>query len=314
MQTTLDSALDTGAAVSTGAATSNSAATPVSITAATPINWEARYTQENEQRTAMERDLATYRTRFDGIDPDAARAALDRSKRPEDPFDDGHPAFAENMKRAELAAEWLADLETMTEEERKVYGPKLAQRRGITSEDVRLAGLHKRRLDTNSRAWAQNPDRAFNERLAKELPKIEERIFSKLKAQDSAKQWFADPARSDLIQKNAISIDKVLNTEIPYRERVDHLASLHDQVAQANAKVAKYEAQLGINARDEATVAAQAAARSSGVPTGRTAEGERRKPIDAVEYVKATFKLSPDNPQFSQRLLETNAKIRAGTL
>ncbi len=306
VQTTLASAIDSGSAAY-GDQTSNTAATTATVTQATPINWEARYVQENEQRQAMEREFTSYRTQYDGIDAAAARSALERSKLPEDPFSDSHPAYADNLRRAEIAADWLADLETMTEDERKVYGPKLAQRRGITQDDIRLANLNKRRLDSNAKNWHQNPDKAFLERFNKELPKIEERIFAKLKAQDSAKQWFSDPTRSDLIQKNAVSIDKALNGEIPYRERVEHIAALHD-------KIAKYEAQLGIDARNDAHAAAQAAARGAGVPTGRTAEGERRKAIDAVDYVKTTYKILPDNPLFSQRLLEVNAKIRAGQL
>ncbi len=262
----------------------------------------AQVTHLREQLEAQTKDFGSFREKYSDIDPDEYRSLVQRTRTAEDPFAASNPNRGEVMERVRSVELARKAVSRYPEEGRQQYAQQLWEDLGLSQEDIALHKQWQRQTERNERQRRENPDQ-FYERIKKEAS---DDAYNRMKREMEAKEWMGDPNRG-AVREHAADVARLYDNSIPFAERTESAAN-------AFAELARLKKALGEQARADATGEAQSAARGATVPAGKTADGERRRPVDAVEYVQKVLKINPDSPQYSTKLLETNAKIRAGQL
>jgi hypothetical protein len=262
----------------------------------------AQITHLREQLEAQTRDFGSFRDRYAEVDPDEYRSLIQRTKQEADPFAEDHPQRGEILERVRMVDVARKIIARIPQERQSDEARALMADMGLTQEDFRLHGDWARRQARDERLRQENPAKYF-EQIQK---KAEDNAYNRVMRELKAKEWIQDPSRAS-IRDHAPAIARFYDQSIPMAERTESIAAVLAENAALKAKLAG-------EARDGAMADAQAAARGSTVPAGRTTDGERRKAIDAPTYVREVLKLTPASPQYTTKLLETNDKIRAGQL
>lgn len=149
-------------------------------------------------RTANE--LHQYRKRYEGIDPEAARKALEARKQPEHPV--WHPKNPDNRSFSETKAAFQRYENAMrnaeTPEERaiaqKLFG------KTFTEKEVQQLQEWRAHQQRETERMASDPD-AYRERIREE---VQEQIRSEMqgaKAEAEVERWFSDAANQQVVER-----------------------------------------------------------------------------------------------------------------
>ncbi len=273
------------------------------------VNWEKRYKDQQPYLTKIAQEKAELAKRYDGIDPQRAREALQEMERRQQvanasPFSRRHPEYSQNKSRISLAEAAIKGTQGMERGEAN----RIAANMGVTTEDLQLYNQSQAYQRQMQEQLFSDPDTFIRERVEDLVQqKLDERMAF-VEGRANAEKWLSVPQNDQIIKSYAPDINRLLDGSTPLRDKV---AFLGEKLSRLDA----LEKQLGQNAETVSQAAAQQAALGNR-SQGSTRRGNTGAPriTDAVKHVEQTLKLKRNDPKYLQTIQETNDKIRSGNL
>jgi hypothetical protein len=256
----------------------------------------------HSQRLYQERQ--ELQKRYDGLDPDAARKALEFQKERQaaaalKPWNKGHDGFDKFQSVRSRVADFnrmraAADTPEKQQVLRDLAGTMFSQ------EDLTLV----REAEEDARAFnfkmQSDPQGTIAEMV---MPIIEQKLaqFDQfMGARNQTQQWFSDPGNQPLLDRYAPDMYRMMDPSVPARDKAIEVARLK---AENDALKAKLSSQVETTATAEAQTAAR-----RGQATGPARRGPATAPAitDPVQHLlKQGFR--PGTTEFGIALQKLNA-------
>ncbi len=258
-------------------------------------------------RTANE--LHQYRQRFNGIDPDAARKAMEAKRQPEQPI--WHPKHADHRSFRETLASFnryeVAMRKAETPEERnaltKTYGSTFSEGEVKQIQDWRA---HQQR---ENERMASDPD-AYRERIRTEVQEQIREEMRGARAEAEVETWFGNAANQPIVERYREEMLGLMNEGwqwsqvqryIEAKSKADGLQSrvgsaevksaaarAQSSALKSNAKASRDPAQAAVGKMDFAKMGADYA-KKQGLPL------THERVLAYVEKAVANFRASQPN-------------------
>ncbi len=295
------------APVTSGQPMGDGGAAPVD--AQPPVDYQTLASQREEQLQAAMQELDQVRSTWNGLDPQAARAAVAAQeasgRHQQDPFAADHPQLSRHQDSVRRAGAFLSAIEAIPEDQRKLYGPGIAKRLGVTQADLQIHDQFQRRRETFERELYENPDSFVQSRIQAAVADVRESVMKEVFARINAGKW--GDSHGDMLKTHAGRILPLVDPTAPYQQRVEGIGGLLDQIA-------KLQAQLGQSAQGNATASARDAIVAN-APRAARSGGAAPAYVDATDYVKQKFPgLKPGTPAWSAKIIDTQDAINEGRL
>lgn len=283
---------------------------PVPATQApAPINWQKRYEDQQPYLTKSRQEIAEMRKQYDGLDPQRAREALAEMERRSQaaqasPFSRRHAEYGQNQSRITKADLFLKAVEGQDNDSARAT----AARMGVTAEDLSLRNQANAYREQMQERLFSDPDAFIQERVEAMVQQKLNEQMAFMEGRTNAEKWLSDPKNDQIVKSYAPDINRLVDSNVPLRDKV---AFLGEKLSRLEA----LEKQLGQQAETVSQANAQQAA-LSGRSQGATRRGNTTasRVTDAAKHVEQTLKIKRTDPKYIQSILETNEKIRSGTL
>lgn len=245
------------------------------------IDWQAEKAKYEKRiadlraghgRTANE--LHQYRKRYEGIDPDAARKALESKKQPEYPV--WHPKNAEHRSFSETKAAFARYENAMrnaeTPEERaiaqKLFG------KTFTEKEVQQLQEWRAHQQRETERMASDPD-AYRERIREE---VQEQIRAEMqgaRAEAEVEGWFSNPSNQPIVERYRDEMLGLMNEGWAWSQVQRYI--------EAKAKADGLQSRVGTAEVKSAAARAQQAALKSNAKASRD---PAQAPVGKLDFAK----------------------------
>lgn len=254
----------------------------------------------NGQRLYQE--VQEFRKKYDGIDPDLARKALEQHKHQESmaklkPWNKGHEGYDKFQTVKNRASEYRRMQQHADTPEKQALLKDMAASM-FAPEELGLVQEYEQDRTALVSQFAEDP-RGFISELVQ--PAIQEAISQYEQFQKSSSQtasWFNDPGNQPLLDKYAPDMYRIMDPNVPARDKAI-------EVARLKAENESLKARLMSSSETEAMAAAQVGNRSRAAATTTVRNTPSRGVTDPYQHViKQGFK--PGTVEFAVALQKLN--------
>jgi Skp family chaperone for outer membrane proteins len=270
-------------------------------------DWKRRYGDLQSYAQKLKAEAEQVRKQYDGLGkPDELRAIMAERKKQEEaarlkPWNSGHQEHSRFQQLRSKAEDFRAKLARADTPEKKAMVQELYAD-DFTPEDIALITEAERDSKQLSQNFHSDPRGFLAEHVIPLIRGEFQQIMQFQQTQMAAQNWLSDPTNNQLLDKYAPDMERMLDPEIPAREKAVEFARMRAELDALKAK-------LGTQMETQAHSEAQRDALSRGPRSPATARGTSVPIRDPVAHLIAKgFKQGTE--EFSVQLQKINAANR----